>query len=648
MIRSWRYWLLCLAIIFYMLFGTGPAGVSLVSAAAKKTLRISGHVLDMQGQPIDDVEVKLEMEGAASGKRSMKANAKGEYSTEVKVNFAQSDFFRGTLFAHKKGYEEGHEQFNLRIDDKSDEMNIVIRRPDDGADQLPLSTLIKILAPNLRINAEKEYTEEADRKEFIRGYELLMDAKDPQGSVDLLRKSVERASDCLECQLLLSLALMNAGSWNGANQQMEAATVISEILETKQSELLLMKGIIEAWRGHDKNAVGFFMKVVEFDPRNALVLQELGRAGITQRKWEVAEQFLSKALSAGAGEEARLMRARTLLEIGEIPESEDEMTKYVAGRDIKKLPQEVRNLQTRIQNQLSLLAKGSGESTVTQPIEELIKTIPALQGLEAAKDQNPLEDLLAQIGKKVEAFFNDIPNTSLVEKVHQERLNKAGKVVKALDQEFLYIMVAQTGEPGLGLEEYRSTPDGNDAAVGGKKEGLMITSGFASISSIFHPDNRRGTDFRYLGKQDMNGRDAFVIAFAMKPATAKMYTYFTTDEHTAIALVHGVAWVDAKSLSLIRLHTYLLNPLPIVRLQKLSTEIQYQEVTFNGLAAPLLLPKDVSILVDYRRIVLRNHHSYSDFKLFNIEAKEERKPISAPDRIIDSEAVESLDAKKKM
>jgi tetratricopeptide (TPR) repeat protein len=646
MIRSRRHWFSCLAIILYILFGTGSAGVA-SAATAKRTLRVSGHVMNMQGQPMDDVDVKLELNGAASGNHSMKTNSKGEFTTDVKVNFTQSDFFKGTLSANKSGYVEGQERFTLRIDDKSDEMNVVIRRADDGSDQLSIPEITKILAPNLKNNAEKEFSEDADRKDFARGYELMMESKNPEESVDLLRKSVEGASDCLECQLLLSLALMNAGSWNSVSQQMAEATVISEILEIKRPELLLMKGIIEAWRGRDKDAVGFYMKVLEQDPKNAFVLQELGRAGIVQRNWEAAEQYLNKAIAAGAGEEALLMRARSLLEIGEITDAEDEMEKYVAGREIKKLPLAARNLYTRIQNQLSLIAKGTGESTITQPIEELIKTIPALQGLDAANDQSPLEDLLAQIAKNVEIFFSDIPNASFVEKVHQERLNKAGKVSKALDQEFLYIMLSQTKEPGLGIQEYRSTHDGSDAVVGGLKEGLMLTSGFASVSSLFHSVNRKGTDFRYLGKQNLNGKDAFVLAFAQKPATARMVTYFRADERSAIALVHGIAWVDAKSLSMLRLHTYLLNPLPIVRLQKLATEIEYQEVSFAGLTSPLLLPKEVSIMVDWRRIVLRNHHSYSDFKLFSTESIEERKPMTAPDRFVDPDTIGALDSKKK-
>jgi len=280
------------------MFWGGSAGVPSAAAALKKTLQISGHVVNMEGQPLADVDVKLEMDGALRGKRSMKTNAKGEFNTDVKADFTQSEILKGTLSGKKPAYAEGREVFNLRIDDQSSGMDIVLCKLDDGSDQLSIPLLIKSLAPNLKIGAEKEFAEENEKKEFIRGYELLMDGKNPEETVDLLRKSVERASDCLNCQLLLGLALMSEGSWNGVKHQMEEATLISDILEIKRPELPMMKGIIEAWHGHDKEAVGFYLKVLELDPQNALVLQELGRAGITQRNWEVAEKFLGNFIKS--------------------------------------------------------------------------------------------------------------------------------------------------------------------------------------------------------------------------------------------------------------------------------------------------------------------------------------------------------------
>jgi hypothetical protein len=38
----------------------------------------------------------------------------------------------------------------------------------------------------------------------------------------------------------------------------------------------------------------------------------------------------------------------------------------------------------------------------------------------------------------------------------------------------------------------------------------------------------------------------------------------------------------------------------------------------------------VEVTVDWKGRVLRNQHRYSDFKLFNVEAKEERKALQLP------------------
>ena len=629
--RLSKFRILGLSIILSMLFfGARTDGVSAPTPMVKRTWRISGRVLSMQEQPIPDVSIKLETQASVEGRQTMKTDSKGEFHTEISFNSDTVTRLQGTLVAQKSDYIEGREILNLHYTDDSDGIEIILRQPGEGMNQLSLAALVKFLAPQLKENAAKEYAEEARQTEFVRGCEELIDQQNPAAAVTLFIKSIERTPDCLECQLLLSLAFMNMESWGGAKKQMEDASIINDLSDAKQAAIPLMKGIVESWRGRVNESVGYYVQVLEIDPKNALALQEMGRVGIAQRNWEVAEQFLSKALLAGAGEEARLLRVRALLEVGEVEEAANEMERYAAGRDVKKLSQSARTLNERVQNQLSLLSKGPIQSMITQPLDELLQALPALQGLTAAADQSLLEEILNKTGEGVNAFFQSIPNTASLEQVHQERLKKDGKVAEALDQEFNYIMLAQAGMPGLGIQEYRSTADGNDTNLGGLKQGLMLTSGFASVASLFHPAGRNDADFRYLGKQKLGGREVHVIAFAQKPQTAKMVTRFVTDNKSALALVHGLAWVDVEAFHILQIHTYLLNPLPEVQLQKLSTEIQFQEVSFAGLSKPLWLPKEVQITVDWRRRVLRNQHRYSEFHLFSVESKEERKPIKIP------------------
>ena len=101
---------------------------------------------------------------------------------------------------------------------------------------------------------------------------------------------------------------------------------------------------------------------------------------------------------------------------------------------------------------------------------------------------------------------------------------------ESLRHEFYYL-VFSASKPGMGLSEYRSTLDVQDVVMApAMRKGLMLTSGFTSASSVLHPDNWSGADFRYLGRQTVDGLETHVVAFAQKPETAKLVTRFVTDD----------------------------------------------------------------------------------------------------------------------
>jgi tetratricopeptide (TPR) repeat protein len=597
---------------------------------SKKTWNISGRVVSLQGEPLGGARVELAADGATIDQRIMETNSKGEFQTQISQTPFRGTRLQGVLTAGKSGYLEGREMLDLRPDNSAGRIEIVLCKSNDGEDQLPIAALANILGPRLKNGATKAFPAEAGQAEFIGGYEALIDRQDPAKAIPLFNRSIERTPACIECQLLMGLSLLHAGRWGSAQKQIEKVSNTCDSQGVKKAELSLIKGVMEAWRGHGDEAAGFFRNALEVDPQNALAQQELGRIAVAQKNWDTAEQLLDNALKTGPHEEARILRVRTLLELGKVEAAAEEMTRYAAGRNIKSLPRAARALNEWVQTQLSLLSKGQAKSLTTEPLAELVPAFPELEGLEAATDQSQLEEILSKVGRAVDDFFHSIPNTASLEIVRQERLAKDGKASTALNEEFQYIMLAQSGGPGLGIREYRSTKDGNDAVRLGLKQGLMLTSGFSSVSSIFHPVNRRGAHFRYLGKKTLDGYQTYVVAFAQRPETAKMVARFVIGDHSDLALVHGLAFVDAQTFHIRRLHTYLLNPLPAVQLFKLSTKIQYQEMAFKGLSVPLWLPKDVEISVNWRGRNLRNLHSYSDFKLFNVESQEERKPVQVP------------------
>ncbi len=635
-----RFAIWCLGLL-PLLFSTpcwaqtgGGSGAGLLGDALRSIetniWHIFGRVTTVRGEPLSDVMVRVDLGSRADSRRVLATDLQGKFSTQYTLDARMFRQLNVKLVASKTGYVDARETVDFGVKDKTGGIDIVMREVEESPDQLPVAILISSLAPRLRDDVAKHSGVELGRKEFVQGCEELIERDNAARAVPLLSKVVDRAPSCVECRLLLSLALLDAGSWATTTRQLGEAEKLNEAAATKRPELALIAGVMEAWRGEDCIAAGLFQKALKIDPDNALALQEMGRVLNQQERWEAADQYLGKAISAGAGEEARLLRVRALLEEGDIAEADREMEQYVGGREAKNLPFTARKLYVAVQDHLELVPYAKARSVITMSPQDLFKTFPELAGLRVASDQSELEPVLKKTGEGVKAFFREFPNTVSLEQVHQERLGKDGKVKASLDQEFQYLLLARVGKWDLGLEEHRSTPRMGRAGLAGLDRDLMLTTGFASVSLHFDPVYQDGASYRYLGRQSVDGEDLHVIAFAQEPATARTMERFVADNESALILIQGLAWIHPKTFQIVRLRTDLLSPQAKVRLQRQTTEIQFKKVSFKEVAAAFWLPEEVAVTVDWKGRVYRNLHRYSDFKLFNVEAKEEKKTPAAP------------------
>jgi len=126
-------------------------------------------------------------------------------------------------------------------------------------------------------------------------------------------------------------------------------------------------------------------------------------------------------------------------------------------------------------------------------------------------------------------------------------------------------MLAERQKEGVDVQEYRTNFRGNHVEVAGLQRGFMITSGFAPADLVFHPTFRSDADFRYVGRQEMNGRPAFVIAFAQKPRIARIFERINSGSVSVLILVQGLAWIDSEINHILRLRTDLLKPAGEIR-----------------------------------------------------------------------------------
>jgi hypothetical protein len=148
----------------------------------------------------------------------------------------------------------------------------------------------------------------------------------------------------------------------------------------------------------------------------------------------------------------------------------------------------------------------------------------------------------------------------------------------------------------------------------------MLTAGFISAPLIFHPAYQRGSSFRLLGRQKVKDRTAFVIAFAQDPAKSRIHGSFQDGQTVKTTYKQGLAWVDSENYQIIRLTSDLLRPLTQMKLEKITTEIDFSEVHFSRVAQSFWLPGEVTVTLDWNGKVLRNKHAYSEFLVFNVDS----------------------------
>lgn len=601
-----------------------------LQAVEKTKWDVFGKVTDIREQPVRAALVLVDLGLGPSFARQLTTDVQGEFQTEYQFMTPTVKQLNVRLTVRAAGYHDAYEFVNFSKD-KTWEIDITLRPATGSADELKVESLVETLAPPLSEGLQKDPSLASSRKDLDKGAAAFLDGDGPV-AIQNLQKVVDRHPDCGHCRTFLGLAMLQAGSWNGAGKQFIEADKIAQSSGTNQdkAESLLIVGEMENWKGEYDKAAGFLTQAKGLDPKNAFILQELGRTLIFQKNWEAADQYLDEATRAGAPKEAELLRVRALLEEGDPATAAAVMKDYIGGRSVSGLPPEVRSLNSQVEARLSMQNASEVQSVVTQPLGELIAAVPELKGLEPAASQDDLPSILQKTGENVREFFTGFQNTISVEQVREERLGKNGKVKDFQNLKFQYLLLSQPQQGRMELEEYRTNEHGDRTAPTGLDSGFMLTSGFASASLLFHPAYQSGAKFRYLGRQKVNGRTLDVVGFAEIPDKAEMIERFNTHDASILVVFQGLAWIDPDAYKIVRLRTDLLKPESKIRLERQTTEITYDPVQFKQVASTVWLPSEVAVTVEWAGKTFRNMHRYSDFKLFNTGTEEHVKPVKIP------------------
>ena len=436
---------------------------------------------------------------------------------------------------------------------------------------------------------------------------------------------------CLACQTMMGLAELNWHAWDNAEEAF-AKGLNSTLNDRKigRAEPLVAYATLLNWRNDEEKASSYLFEALKFSPQNPLALQEFGRTLIATQQFDSARDYLQKAIAAGGGSETHLLYIKACAGSGHTDEAAAEMTRYLAGRNAKEMPFRVREVWQSLQDREKLEATyGKSKPLKGHAHLDFLQSPPAklVEGLEPAPDQAQLPTILTATEAKILEMTQSFPNTISEESIHQEKLSNKGKYRGSQDQSFRYLCMLPTRSWGPAFKEYRADKVGGEAMPKGMDDGFMLTRGFTSAVLVFHPTYHNESQFRYLGREKVDGIDTYVVAFAQLPTKAHLVGNFQSGRTSMTTFTQGIAWIDPASYRILRLHTDLLRPLPELRLESESLDINFSEVHFKHSQTAVWLPSHVEVTIDWNGRMLRNTHAYSDFKIFNVDASEK---IGAP------------------
>jgi VWFA-related protein len=256
-------------------------------------------------------------------------------------------------------------------------------------------------------------------------------------------------------------------------------------------------------------------------------------------------------------------------------------------------------------------------SVLNMPLSELARTAHELKGITPATGQDELPLILKRLGDNAESFVRNIPNTASTEGIQQQTLDSENDSVT---HEFRYLALTKPGALVASLNEFRQDSGGHEVEAQRTMKGSpIVTSGFVSMPLLFHPQYQSGSDFRLLGRQAIEKHDTYVVGFAQRSATP-LSIHMNAAGSWGTFLIQGVAWVDTGTYQILRMKTWLLPGQ--TRLADVTTIVDFGEVHFKHNSLAFWLPKDVVVEVAWKGKLYVNHHHYSGYRFFSVEAGE--------------------------
>jgi len=290
--------------------------------------------------------------------------------------------------------------------------------------------------------------------------------------------------------------------------------------------------------------------------------------------------------------------------------------------------------ESRLELSPSEIALYKGAQPVVDWPPQQIHHCPLLHKLRSVENQDQLATILERVGQTVTTQFHDFPSVACDEEISETHpgpgsvdsdfmygVPMADADEDTTRQKLHYIIVPWPGGDIPAFDEYRTDLNGNPLNASSLRGFAMTSSKYASTCLYFSPADQHDSRFRYFGTQTIRERECFVVGFAQDPEKARRIDRFHTMGATFSLLSQGLAWIDPESFQILKINSWLLAPRKDIGIDSQSTTVDFYPFQPSGTERALWLPREVTVLLDFRGTKVRNTHRYSHYMLFRVEVK---------------------------
>lgn len=374
--------------------GSTPNNVSMM----QREWLVAGRVKTVKGYPVRGAGVTISTL-SSTATRILASDTDGEFKYEFSMIAEESNRFSVLLTVKKKGFQTTHSYVNFGNTSASFWIPLTMHevQPEDP-EQLSMSDLTKGLAPSLKQLGVPEGLSVKSQKDYAKGVAAFLDKGEYQRAIPLLGKVFDQNPSCIACQTMLGLAELQWSAWDNA-QEAFAKAVNATLSDKKigRPEALVAYGTWLNWQNEQEKAEPYLYEATKLAPQYSLAFQEFGRSLLATQQFDAARENLRTAVAAGAGPEAHLLYIKACVGSGHTEEAAAEMTRYLAGRNVKDMPFRVREVWQSLQDREKLEATyGKSKPLKGHAHIDLLQNPPAnlIKGLEPAKDQEQLPAIL--------------------------------------------------------------------------------------------------------------------------------------------------------------------------------------------------------------------------------------------------------------